>query len=413
MFARYLTIVLLLPAGLNAQSNCDCIDAIEIKNSKTQIFSSKGTGNLLEISDPDNRSLYWFEKEHNTGWFKFQVKAQTEMTLTIAPSNGNDDMDFILLKYDFDGFCDRIKLKKKLPVRSNLARSGLGKEAATGMKPEAQIEYVHSGPGDAWSKSLAAEKDEVFYLVVDNVSGSGEYTVTVELGEKKLKKNDEASPEAPEKYEEIKTPFKMIVLDDKTGEKVSANFDIAGYQIGEPYRVNAASVYTLDLSSSQNITINCNAPGYIFFTKAMMAPPIPFDAVKRPDTVKFEVRIKKIKIGEAVKLDNIKFVGDETAFLPVSRPTLLSLYKFMLENPAARIDVVGHVNAPDMRNSPKLKKLSKDRAKAVYDYLVEKGIDGSRVNYKGMGNSKLVYKKPLNEKQNEENRRVEIVVTAL
>jgi outer membrane protein OmpA-like peptidoglycan-associated protein len=408
-----LLLLFFIGRSLSAGAQCDCIDAITIKNSKPLTITSTGTGKLQEITDPDKVSMYFFEKEHNTGWFKFQIAGDGELTLSVSPSNNSDDLDFILFRYDVDGFCDRIRLKKQLPVRSNLARSGQGGNAETGLKKDVSQEFAHSGPGDAWSKSLPVKKYEVFYLVVDNVNGPNEYVVQVDLNEKKLKTNPEASPEVPENFEEIKTPFRMTVVDDETGKPVKGAFDIAGYQIGEPYRINDSSECTINLSSSQNITLNCNAPGYFFFTKAMMAPPIPYDAVKRPDTVKFEIRLKKAKPGQTLRLENIKFVGDDIGFLPSSRASLLSLHKFMEENPTAKIEIGGHVNAPDMRNLPKLKKLSKDRAKAVYDYLVEKGIEPSRIDYKGWGNSKMIYKKPLNEKQNEENRRVEVVVKSI
>lgn len=401
--------LLFIPILATPQGNCDCIDALEIKNSLVHTFTSNGAGKLKEISETNDKSLYFFELEHNTGWYKFQIRADGDLTLTINPENGKDDIDFILFKYDFDGFCDRIKSKKLLPVRSNLARSGMGNPSETGLKADAGQDFAHSGPGNPFSNTLSVKKDEVFYLVVDNVHSTGEYTLQIDLGEKRLKKPEVTD----EKYVELKTPFRVKVMDDATGAPLVCNFDMAGYQIGEPFRVSQRSEYTFDLSSSQNITLNCNAQGYIFYTKAMMAPPIPYDAKRNPDTVNFEVRLKKVKLGEPVKLENIKFVGDEVAFLPVSRPTLLSLYRFMLDNPTAKIMVNGHVNAPDMRNIPKLKKLSKDRAKAVYDYLVEKGIEPSRIEYRGAGNSKMVYKKPLNAKQEEENRRVEISVIEL
>lgn len=402
-------------SGLSQASlaQCDCIDAVTIKSSKPVTVTSNGVGKLIEISDPDPKSLYFFEKEHNTGWFKFQIAGDGELTLSLIPLNNTDDLDFVLFRYDMDGFCDRIRLKKQIPVRSNLSRSGQGENPETGMKKDASVEFAHSGPGDPWSKSLPVKKYEVFYLVVDNVNGPNEYQIQVNLNEKKLKKNPEASPEVPENYEEIKTPFRMMVVDDETGKPIKGAFDIAGYQIGEPFRINDTSDCTINLSSSQNITLNCNAPGYFFFTKAMMAPPIPFDAVKTPDTVKFEIRLKRAKAGQTLRLENIKFVGDDVGFLPSSRASLLSLQKFMEENPTAKIEIGGHVNAPDMRNLPKLKKLSKERAKAVYDYLVEKGIDPGRIEYRGWGNSKMIYKKPLNEKQNEENRRVEVMVKSI
>lgn len=404
----------LLPLTLFAQDNCDCINAQVIKKGSSSTYGSSGTGKLLEISDPTNTSLYYFEKEHNTSWFRFEIVNAVELAFDIAPEDPNDDVDFALFKYDEDGFCDRIKQRKLLPVRSNLARSAGVNSGITGIKPGATEDFVHSGPGNTYSKSYTASKGEVFYLAIDNVKSAGKYSINLIDGTKeKVKSTIDAAPITADGYVEIKTPFQLKIVDDASGVAIVGNIDVANYQIGEPYHVDAVETTEIFLSSSQSITINCSAPGYVFFTKSMIAPSVEYNATKNPAKVDFEIRLKKIKIGENVTLPNIKFKGDEVDFLPSSRPSLLSLYKFMLDNPSAKIEISGHVNAPDMRNSPKLKKLSKDRAKALYDYLQTKGIETSRIVYKGHGNSKMIYKKPNNEKQNEENRRVEIKITSI
>src|ERR1051326_4080664 len=107
----------------SAQDNCDCINAQVIKKGSAERYGSSGTGKLLEISDPTNTSLYYFEKEHNTSWFRFEIQDDVELTFDIVPENPNDDVDFALFKYDEDGFCDRIRQHKLLPVRTNLAHS--------------------------------------------------------------------------------------------------------------------------------------------------------------------------------------------------------------------------------------------------------------------------------------------------
>jgi outer membrane protein OmpA-like peptidoglycan-associated protein len=403
----------------NAQNtelkNCDCINAAEIsKKTNAEKFGTSGTGKLIEISDANDKSLYYFENEHNTGWYKFSVKTDVELTLEITPDNATDDIDFILFKYDEDGFCDRIRLKKLLPVRSNLARSSNVGSGSTGIKTGATDEFVHSGVGNIFSKTINAKKDEVYYLVIDNVSGSGSYSIMLEDGykEKKLNSTD-AVPITADGYVEIKTPYQLKIVDDASGQPLKGNIDVAGYQIGEPFHADEVSDITINLSSSQTVTLNCTAPGYVFFTKTIIATTVPYNANKTPDVVSYEIRLKKIILGENVTLPNIKFEGDGVGFLPSSRPSLLSLYKFMLDNPTAKIEIGGHVNAPKMKNSGKLKTLSKDRAKAVFNYLIDKGIDASRITFKGYGNSKMVYKSPVNEKQNEENRRVEIKIISI
>jgi outer membrane protein OmpA-like peptidoglycan-associated protein len=56
--------------------------------------------------------------------------------------------------------------------------------------------------------------------------------------------------------------------------------------------------------------------------------------------------------------------------------------------------------------------LSTQRAKAIKNFLLMKGIDESRVTYKGFGSSQPIFPIPeKDESQRAANRRVEIVIT--
>jgi outer membrane protein OmpA-like peptidoglycan-associated protein len=390
--------------GFGQHSDCDF--ALEIKTNGPHHLKTKGAGKLKEIFSPNTKDLHWFEKEHNIVWVKFQMPETKILTFSITPANGKDDVDFLLFQYREDGFCDGLPLKKEKPLRSNLARS----EGPTGLSRDGTSAFTPSGPGNPMALVLEVKKDEVFYLAIDNVTGANEVVLYIDLKTPTEIITTDAAPLALPEPKEIKTPFLVRVYDAKTGKPVNGNFDIPGYQIGEPFKISDTTQFTLELSSSQMITLNVNAPGYIFYSHAMMAPQIPFDAKRMPDTVKFDVNLKPIVPGEVFKIPNIKFVGDETAFLPVSRPGLLALYRFMNRNPGAQIEIVGHVNAPDMKNIRQLKKLSQERAEAVKKYLVEKGIESNRISCTGAGNSQMKYRKPMTEMQNEENRRVEIII---
>ena len=54
--------------------------------------------------------------------------------------------------------------------------------------------------------------------------------------------------------------------------------------------------------------------------------------------------------------------------------------------------------------------LSVQRAKFVYDYLVEAGFDSTRLSYKGMGNATPVNPNPVTKEEMDANMRVEIKV---
>ena len=66
-----------------------------------------------------------------------------------------------------------------------------------------------------------------------------------------------------------------------------------------------------------------------------------------------------------------------------SHTELDKLYELLAENTSLKIEIGGHTDTRG--DADDNQKLSEGRAKAVYDYLVAKGIDASRLTYKGYG----------------------------
>jgi outer membrane protein OmpA-like peptidoglycan-associated protein len=86
------------------------------------------------------------------------------------------------------------------------------------------------------------------------------------------------------------------------------------------------------------------------------------------------------------------------------------LLQLMQENPQVKVQVSGHT---DNVGSPSDNlKLSNNRAKAVVDYLVSKGIDIKRLTWKGYGETK-----PVADNKTEEgralNRRTEFTIVGM
>lgn len=113
-----------------------------------------------------------------------------------------------------------------------------------------------------------------------------------------------------------------------------------------------------------------------------------------------------LKVGEIVQLDNILFETGKSHLLPGSFIELNRLADLLSDNPTMEIRISGHTD--NKGNSEKNMLLSEQRAKAVYDYLVSKGVK-NRMEYKGYGSTK-----PLTNNDSEEgrrqNRRVEFEV---
>ena len=74
------------------------------------------------------------------------------------------------------------------------------------------------------------------------------------------------------------------------------------------------------------------------------------------------------------------------------------------------IEVGGHSSAPGAFETNQ--KLSEDRARLVYDYLVTEGISDDRLTYKGYGESQLLDTRDVKE-AHDANRRIEFTVTGL
>lgn len=107
-----------------------------------------------------------------------------------------------------------------------------------------------------------------------------------------------------------------------------------------------------------------------------------------------------------IVLENILFIPGRNEFRPESYPALKELYEVMQSNPTLKIEIQGHICCSDIDDEL----LSRDRAKAVYNYLIQNGIDPSRLSYDWFGSTRKKYPLERNEEEMAMNRRVEILI---
>jgi outer membrane protein OmpA-like peptidoglycan-associated protein len=115
-------------------------------------------------------------------------------------------------------------------------------------------------------------------------------------------------------------------------------------------------------------------------------------------------------VGDKIELDQkIHFWTNSDRIRPMSYPVLENLAQFLVEHPEyVHIDVEGHADARGEEDFNL--RLSKARAKAILEFLAQRGVQRSRLASEGFGSSR-----PLVEGDTERawfmNRRVEFVVT--
>lgn len=108
---------------------------------------------------------------------------------------------------------------------------------------------------------------------------------------------------------------------------------------------------------------------------------------------------------QSIDTSSVAFRAGSVEFSSGTEPALQALSDLMLENPDQRIRIEGHTDntGPDAVNM----RLSQERASAVANYLVSRGIAPERLIVKGYGSSQ-----PISSNDSEDgrsrNRRIEI-----
>jgi len=140
---------------------------------------------------------------------------------------------------------------------------------------------------------------------------------------------------------------------------------------------------------------NCISHGNIVFNE----PEIPEDP--------FTDGLKNIEEGSALILNNIFFETGKSTLLPQSNAELDKIVQFLNESPISLIEISGHT---DNEGSNEVnQKLSQNRAQAVVDYLISKGIDSTRLKAVGYGSTRAIDTNETAEGRSK-NRRVEFLV---
>lgn len=142
--------------------------------------------------------------------------------------------------------------------------------------------------------------------------------------------------------------------------------------------------------------------------KAVTAKPQP-----KPKPAEVLPDISQLKKNETLRLDNIYFLPGSHIMKEESMPELRKLYQILKNNPKLKIRIEGHiccmVNTTDGYDIDAQDfGLSTNRAKHIYDILIEKGIDKNRLEYQGFGRTRPLVDPERTPEDENKNRRVEI-----
>lgn len=149
-----------------------------------------------------------------------------------------------------------------------------------------------------------------------------------------------------------------------------------------------------------------------------VSPSVPADVTTTPANpgpqpkqpkILAELDRTNLRKGQTIRIEKLYFPMDESSFTEDSYEVLNEIYDFLSFNSDVKVEIGGHTNTIPAHDY--CDQLSTSRAKAVVDFLIAKGIDDDRLQYRGYGKRNPIAK---NDRHNmaarRKNQRVEIKI---
>ena len=204
------------------------------------------------------------------------------------------------------------------------------------------------------------------------------------------------------------TLLKGVILDDKTNKPLEATIEIIDNERNEviaSFTSNSVTGrYLVSMPAGKNYGISVKKENYLFHSENFdLASTAEYQEVQK------DIKLKNIAVGQSIVLKNIFFDFNKSTLRKESENEIAQLTKLLTDIPTMKIEISGHTDSygSDTYN----KTLSHQRAKAVYDRLLQNGIKSDRLTFMGYGEEKPI---DTNETDagRQMNRRTEFKVTA-
>lgn len=217
------------------------------------------------------------------------------------------------------------------------------------------------------------------------------------------------------------TYAKIVVIDADTKQPLQAKLeimDLGSSQLHATLDSDSEGEALACLPLGKDYALSIDKKGYIFHSENFALREV--NTVLEPFVLEIELQkippqpTEPIASTEKPKpksnpviLKNIFFETGSAELLYTSRGELARLKKLMVENKNIKVQINGHTD--NVGSEEDNLRLSEARAKSVVNYLIDKGIDGSRLSWKGFGESQPIDTNDT-ERGRKNNRRTEFMI---
>ena len=196
------------------------------------------------------------------------------------------------------------------------------------------------------------------------------------------------------------------VIDAKTGKPLEAtiHYEVlpGGKEAGLAHSNAATGEYKISLPVGELYGFRAEAKGYLAVNENLDVKKLEgYSEIQR------DLKLVPAEVGQTVRLNNLFFDFNKSQLKSESFAELDRLVELVKASPKMELEIAGHTD--NVGNDAANKKLSTDRAKAVYDYLVSKDISSTRLKTIGYGKSKPLASNDTEEGRSQ-NRRVEFTI---
>ena len=168
---------------------------------------------------------------------------------------------------------------------------------------------------------------------------------------------------------DTQTPMKSSVeiVDLATGKVMISSFSYS----------KSGEFFTC-LPANTDYAVNVSKDGYLFHSENFS-----LNEQSALQALNLDIPLQRLNKGSTIVLNNIFFDTDAFSLKDESQVELNTLVNFMKNNAFINVEIEGHTD--NIGSATHNITLSENRAKAVYDFLVDNGIDANRMSYKGFG----------------------------
>ncbi len=198
------------------------------------------------------------------------------------------------------------------------------------------------------------------------------------------------------------------ITDKKTNKNLPSTVELINNATGEilmKIQTDETGEYFITLPIGKDYTFSVNRKGYLFYNELYELSSKQADSVYRKD-----IQLQPIELNASLIFRNIQFTTNSYQLPTDAAIELNKLLQVLIENPSLQVEISGHTD--NIGKQIDNNKLSENRAKAIVEWLVLKGIDLKRLSFKGYGDSK-----PISDNKTEIgralNRRTTVTITKI